>query len=143
VEDGIADHLLGRLDPVQAQMIVTVARDRGYRPYQFFLSAIRQTVDRGESVIRAVPGIDLERPAASAPTALSPVRCEWCQTAFTPLRPGQTFCPDPEDGTPGCGRQAMLAAIQRRRATARPATEQYAPRQTDTRALAAAHNRRG
>lgn len=140
-EDGIADHFLARLDPVKARMITTVTRDRGSRPYEAFLAWILKAADQGESAAMAIPGRDLARAANVAIVPLGSAECQWCTRTFALTNPGQIYCPDPDDGTESCGRQAMKAEMRAKRgeiADDRP----YAPTQQPVEAIAKAMNNR-
>lgn len=133
VEDGVADHLLAQLEPLQARLVQQIAHEKRVRPYHLLLSYCQTALARGaaaeitlEATRRAQQAFD--RPAVATPAEAT---CQHCGATFTPTRIGQPYCPDPEDGEPGCGRKAMLAALHARRAGVEGRRDQMRPPQID------------
>lgn len=119
-----ADIIMAALPEHQRQLILDVAQERGRRPHDFILSYCKMADERGETpslIAEQITDEEDGRPFAPATKFQSPIGqaaiCAWepCGKAITISRRGQKYCPDPDDGTEGCGRKASLAEIHKRR----------------------------
>ena len=58
-----------------------------------------------------------------------PGTCEFCGHTFESSRQGQKYCPDPDDGTAGCGREATLRDLPAHRAGRKEPDSAFGPNQ--------------
>lgn len=134
IEDQVADHLLAQLEPNQARLVQQIAHEKRVRPYHLFLSYCQTALARGEASEITMEATRRAQQAFDRPISVTPAEatCQYCGTTFTPKRIGQPYCPDPDDGEPGCGRKAMLADLHARRAGVEQRRDQMPPPQVST-----------
>lgn len=81
-------------------------------PVAYLLTYCLLAYERGETST-PLALTDAQRVAeAEAPALPEQAECAWCRRPFRPAVPGQRYCPDPDDGTVSCGRQAALEQVR-------------------------------
>jgi len=132
VEDA-GEILLAHIEPSQAALIMDLCRDTGRRPYEYLLSYVYLAHERGETAkLIGEQFLTASMPKGSAVEANT--HCEYveCGRPLVNPRRGQRFCPDPDDGTPSCGRKHSLAELHAHRAArTRGANNTAAPTQVN------------
>lgn len=109
--------LLAHIEPGQAALIRDLCREHERQPYEYLLSYVYLAHERGETATMVGETV-LERQVPTTGTPLTgALFCEQCRKPLSAPHRGQRFCPDPDDGTPGCGRQHSLAALHAHRAS--------------------------
>lgn len=117
--DAAAAVLLAQLDSEHQMLIQECARETGRPISAYLLSYIHMAREMGRTA-KPLPEY-LERgstqPVVDATPAPTPslAECRWCHRSFTPTLEGQQYCPNPDDGSEPCAKQAALAEIRTRR----------------------------
>jgi len=107
---------LAHIEPAQAALIRDLCREHARQPYEYVLSYVYLAHERGETATMVGETV-LERQAPASGTAFTDALvCEHCGKPLAASKRGQRFCPDPDDGTAGCGRQHELARLHAHRA---------------------------
>lgn len=130
--DGAATVFLAHLDVGHQDLIRDLCKEHGASPADYLLTYIRLAYDRGEASslepeLRRAS--DEATPRKTARGEIAPGICGFCGKTFEPTKPGQKYCPDPDDGTPGCGRQATLRALHEHRASRKEPESAFGPNQ--------------
>lgn len=120
---GAADMILSLLPEAQRNLILDCAQEHGRPPLDFILSYCKLADERGETPTLVAESVAEDDDARLFPKSVGPspigqtARCEYepCGKTVTLTRRGQRFCPDPDDGTEGCGRKSTLAELHKRR----------------------------
>ena len=111
--DEAAAGLLPYLPPPMVELIDTLCKEHHTKPAAYLLAYCRLAYDRGETAAYVAED-DARRADTGEPASLfagTESRCAYCNTLFKPSRIGQRFCPEPDDGTPGCGRRNTLETM--------------------------------
>lgn len=105
-----AEVILAHLAPDHRTLLLAIAADLGHPVEAFIMSYCHIAYDRGETAM--VLGDRIPDGPARAVVNQPPSGCEMCGK---PIKCGTRYCPEPDDGTPGCGRQAGLRIMHQKR----------------------------
>lgn len=114
--DAAAEVLLTHLPPELVEKMRELCQEYQTSPAAYLLSYAKLANDRGELSVYLSPDDRNLGTAIAQPPVPTTAQCEFCKKTFKPERPGQKFCPEPEDWDQlSCGRQALLAELHKRR----------------------------
>ncbi|HAM54107.1 MAG TPA: hypothetical protein DCQ64_01300 [Candidatus Rokubacteria bacterium] len=131
--DGAAEVFLAHLDAGHRDLIRDLCTDNVATPSDYLLTYIRLAYDRGEAsslepeLRRAQDGEGMPRKGLRG--EVPPGTCAFCGKTFEATRQGQKYCPDPDDGSAGCGRKATLRELHAHRVGRKEPDSAFGPNQ--------------